>query len=85
MPVVPMVARKEPGISLLVSFFVPGVGTMINGETGKGIGILVGYFSCAVLSFLLIPIIGMIAFWVWGLVDAYQGAQRFNIAHGLMP
>ena len=85
MPVVPMVARKEPGISLLVSFFVPGVGTMINGETGKGIGILVGYFMCAVLSFLLIPIIGMIAFWIWGLVDAYQGAQRFNIAHGLMP
>lgn len=81
----PAAGRKEPAISLLVSFFVPGVGTIINGETGKGVGILVGFIVCAMLSWLLVPIAGMVALWIWGLVDAYQGAQRFNLAHGLAP
>lgn len=77
------VQRKEPWLSLLVSFFIPGVGSMINGDTRRGVGILVGYLACAALSWLLLPIAGMIAFFVWGLVDAYQGAERWNRMHGL--
>lgn len=84
-PMGPIPTRKEPAISLLISFFLPGVGSMVNGETGKGVGILIGYFACALLSWLLVPIVGMVALWVWGMVDAYQGAQRYNMAHGLMP
>ena len=81
----PAVARKEPGLALLVSFFVPGVGTIMNGETGKGVAILVGYLVCWALSWLLLPLVGVFGLWIWGMVDAYQGAQRFNMAHGLRP
>ena len=75
--------RKEPWLSLLVSFFVPGVGSIINGDTRRGLGILAGYVTCAALSWLLLPIAGMLAFFVWGLVDAYQGAEKWNRTHGL--
>lgn len=81
----PPVTRKEPAISLLVSFFLPGVGSMMNGETNKGVGILVGYIVCVFLFWLIVPAIAAVGLWVWGMVDAYQGAQRFNMAHGLMP
>lgn len=78
------VARKEPWISLLVSFFVPGVGSIINGDTSRGIGILVGYIVCFSLGFaFLLPWLAMFLIWIWGLVDAYQGAERFNRTHGL--
>ncbi len=79
-----MVAPKSPGISLLASFFVPGLGTMLNGEVNKGIGILVGYFACLFLFFLLVPLLGAMVLWIWGMVDAYQGAVRWNHAHGII-
>lgn len=80
----PYVAPKSPGISLLASFFIPGLGSMINGETGKGAGILVGYIACLVGSVLLFPLLVAAGLWVWGMVDAYQGAQRWNAQHGIM-
>lgn len=86
----PLVPRKDPAISLLVSFFVPGVGSMMNGDTNTGVGILVGYILGFVItvcgSFVIIgPFIGFpvsIGFWAWGMVDAYQGATRFNQRNG---
>ena len=80
----PVVAPKSPGISLLASFFVPGLGTMINGEVGKGVGILVGYVVSLLLAWLLLPILVMLGLWVWGMADAYQGAQRWNARHGIV-
>jgi hypothetical protein len=77
---------KSPGISLLVSFFLPGVGTIMNGETGKGAGILVGWGASVVFSvFCLLGIIAVIGLWIWGMVDAYTGAQAWNRAHGFPP
>ena len=57
----------------------------MNGETGKGVAILVGYLVCWALSWLLVPLVGVFGLWIWGMVDAYQGAQRYNMAHGLRP
>lgn len=81
--------RKEPAISLLVSFFVPGVGSMMNGDTNTGVGILVGYLAGLVLmiclGWILVGFIGLpisLGFWAWGMVDAYQGAVRYNQRNG---
>ena len=74
---------KNPAVSLLASFFIPGLGTMLNGEVGKGIGILVGYFACLFLFFLIVPLLVAVGLWVWGMVDAYQGAQQWNRRHGI--
>jgi len=79
-----MVSPKNPALSLLASFFLPGLGSMINGDVGKGIGILCGYLVSAVLVLILIGFFGLFGFWIWGMVDAYQGAQKWNARHGIL-
>ncbi|MEH6820539.1 MAG: hypothetical protein V7706_11410 [Dietzia psychralcaliphila] len=76
------VSRKEPALSLVLSFFLPGLGTLINGETGKGIGIMAGYFLGILLSVVLIGIPIMLGFWVWGMIDGYSGAKAHNLRNG---
>lgn len=78
------VAPKSPGLALLASFFIPGLGSMMNGEAGKGIGILLGYIVSWFLVIVLVGFIGLFGFWVWGMVDAYQGARKWNAAHGII-
>lgn len=85
----PPPARKEPGIALLVSFFIPGVGSMINGDVGAGVGFLGAYGFGLVLivclGWLLIGLIGLplcIGAWIWSMVHAYQGAVGRNRALG---
>ncbi len=79
-----MVAPKNPAVSLIVSFFIPGVGSMINGDAGTGIAILVLYIIGWVLVIGLIGIPLAIGAWIWGMVDAYRGAQRWNARHGII-
>lgn len=79
----PPAARKDPALMLVASLIIPGLGTILNGQPGKGIGILVGYLFGVVLSIVLIGIPIMIGFWVWGMVDAYNGAKDHNARHGL--
>jgi hypothetical protein len=57
---------------------------MINGDVAKGIGIFIGYVLSFVLVIVLVGIVGVFGFWVWGMVDAYQGARRWNAAHGIL-
>lgn len=78
------VLPKNPALSLIVSLFVPGVGSMINGDFGTGVAILVLYVVGIALSVFLIGIPLALGAWVWGLLDAYQGAQRWNRAHGII-
>lgn len=84
------VAPKNPVLALVCSFIVPGLGTIVNGEATKGMIILGSYMLSIVLSFSLAAILVGLAFlpvtlgiWVYGLIDAYRGAERFNTAHRL--
>jgi TM2 domain-containing membrane protein YozV len=79
-----VVAPKSPALAVFASFFIPGLGSMINGDVGKGIGILIGYVVSAVLAIVVIGFVGMLVFWVWGMVDGYNGAQRWNARHGII-
>jgi len=76
------VKQKDPGLAVVFSFFVTGLGQLYNGEVGKA----VAFFSAQVVSFFLMFIlIGFLtspALWIWSMVDAYQSAQRLNAAHG---
>lgn len=74
--------RKDPALMLVLSFFLPGLGTIVNGQGGKGVGIMLGYFLGALLSIILIGLPIMFGFWVWGMVDAYSGAKEHNARHG---
>jgi TM2 domain-containing membrane protein YozV len=84
LPTMP-VARKDPAVMLIASFFVPGLGTILNGEGGKGAAILIGWFffwllSWILIGFLFVPV--AMVLWIWGMVDAFAGAKNFNIRNG---
>ncbi|MCT1863931.1 hypothetical protein HMPREF3086_08405 [Dietzia sp. HMSC21D01] len=79
----PPATRKDPALMLVASLLIPGLGTMLNGRVGRGVGILAGYGVGVLLSVVLIGLPIMFGFWVWGMVDAYQGAKDHNARHGL--
>ena len=79
-----VVAAKNPAISLLVSFFLPGVGSMINGDVGTGVVILLLWLISIPLMFFFIGFFTIVGAFIWGLVDAYQGARRWNARHGIV-
>jgi TM2 domain-containing membrane protein YozV len=80
----PQVVPKNPGIALLISFFIPGVGSLYAGKVNTGVIILVGYVISWILTIILIGFVGILGFWVWGMIDAYQAAQTWNSQRGLV-
>jgi TM2 domain-containing membrane protein YozV len=82
-PPVMQVAPKNPGIALLISFFIPGVGSLYAGKTNTGVIILIGYVISWVLTIVIIGFLGVFGFWVWGMIDAYTAAQSWNRVRGI--
>ena len=41
-------------------------------------------FATALLPLLILPLLVAVGLWVWGMVDAYQGAQQWNRRHGIL-
>jgi TM2 domain-containing membrane protein YozV len=80
----PMVAPRSPAASVLCSVFIPGLGSMVNGHVGTGVAILLLNILGLVLTVVLIGFPIMLGTWIWGLVDAYKSAQRWNAAHGII-
>ena len=78
------VAPKSPGVSVLLSVFIPGLGSMVNDNAGTGAAILILNIVGWLFAIFLIGIPLAIGTWIWGLVDAYKSAQRWNRAHGII-
>ena len=72
-------AGKNPAVALILSLVIPGVGQFYNGDNKKGAIILGGYFVSWILAAAVIGFAGVIGFWVWGMIDAY------NVASGKSP
>ena len=92
----PAVTPKSPAAMLVASWFVSGLGSILNGDTERGILILAchwGAWILAVICFVTIILIPLglmfcaaaVGVWIWGVIDAYQGAQRYNVTHGYPP
>jgi TM2 domain-containing membrane protein YozV len=79
-----VVAPKNPALSLIVSFFIPGVGSMMNGDVTTGVAILVLFIVGIATSVVFVGIFLILGAWIWGMIDAYQGAQSWNRAHGIL-
>jgi hypothetical protein len=56
----------------------------VAGNTRNGLIILIGFFVSAVLTVVVIGFLGLIGFYIWGLIDAYQSAQDWNRQHGIV-
>jgi TM2 domain-containing membrane protein YozV len=69
---------------VVASFFIPGLGSMLNEKVGKGIGILACYIVSLVLVLVLVGFIAAPAVWIWGMVAANNDAHKWNRAHGIL-
>ncbi|HYS40307.1 MAG TPA: hypothetical protein VEO01_32225 [Pseudonocardiaceae bacterium] len=78
------VAPKSPGVAVLASFFIPGLGSMISGRGGMGALILCLYFVSWILTIVFIGFIGVFGFWVWGMIQGYADAVAWNRRHGII-
>ena len=85
-PPQPAVVPRSAGVAVLASFFIPGLGSMMNERAGKGTLILACYlvtWGATVVTFgflFLLPI----AVVIWGMVAGSNDAHRWNRAHGLI-
>jgi TM2 domain-containing membrane protein YozV len=62
----------------VLSFLWCGRGQIYNGQVGKGILVGVLYLACWLLFWLVLPLFGAAALWIYGMVDAYRTAENFN-------
>lgn len=79
-----MIVPKNPAIGVILSFFIPGLGTMVNGDVARGAIILGVYVLGWILAFFLIGIPILFGAWIWGMIDGYLSAQRWNAGHGIV-
>lgn len=62
----PQHAQKN-GVPALLSLFIPGLGQIVKGQTGRGIAILVG----TIIGYFIFVIPGLIIH-IWQIADAYN-------------
>jgi signal peptidase I len=78
--------KRKPILAFLLSLVSPGLGQIYNGQLGKGLLYLVGFFlTYIILSFLLLKFYGMICyliimigFFVFIVLDALRGALKLK-------
>lgn len=77
--------HKEPILSLVLSFFIPGLGQVYNGQLVKGIVIFALYVFLWIVSgalmFVLIGFCTMVLpllLWLYAIYDAYSVAGKIN-------
>jgi TM2 domain-containing membrane protein YozV len=73
------VETKSKGLAAFLSLIFPGLGQLYNGRIGRGLTfILVSIFSiflmAGLIGFLIYPLV-----WLYGIVDAYNGAKMINV------
>jgi TM2 domain-containing membrane protein YozV len=59
----------------------------MNGDVGVGVTILVLCWLVLPITALITCGIGLVFYpvvWIWALIDAYTGAQRWNARHGFI-
>jgi TM2 domain-containing membrane protein YozV len=78
------VQPHSAALGVVASFFIPGLGSMLNEKVGKGIGILACYIVSLVLVLVLVGFIAAPAVWIWGMVAANNDAHKWNRAHGIL-
>ena len=71
-------ARKEPIVSVILSFVFPGLGQFYNGQSTKGIYFIILAVVSIILTVILIGGLIYLLIWLWSIIDAYNSAEKFN-------
>ena len=72
------VERKNPVLAAILSFILPGIGQIYNGQINEGIVFIIAAITCNFLRYLLIGYPLYIAVWIFGIIDAYNVAKKIN-------
>ena len=78
------VAPKSPAQAVVLSLFIPGLGSMTSGAAGIGTLILGCYIVSWILTLVLIGFILAPAVWIWGMIHAHGAARQWNLNHGII-
>ena len=71
--------KKSEALAIILSFFIPGLGQIVMGETGKGVLMLILAIVGAVLTTACIGVLIYIPVWIWSIVDAYNLVKEYNL------
>jgi TM2 domain-containing membrane protein YozV len=90
---------KEPILSWFLSFAIPGVGQIYNGDKVKGTCFLIGAFACYLGMYVPsidhyltedeaavvgFSMLGYLTLWIWSQIDAPIRANKINLEHGYL-
>lgn len=70
--------RKEPLLSLILSFLIPGLGQIYNGQATKGFLLIIAAIVSVVLAYVCIGFLTYLIVWFYAMYDAYVIAERIN-------
>ena len=65
-------------VGLIVNLFVPGVGTIVAGNTKTGVWQLILCIVGFVLSFVLVGIPLLVGVWIWALIWSIKHLQAVS-------
>ncbi|MDQ4106262.1 MAG: DUF5683 domain-containing protein [Actinomycetota bacterium] len=74
---------KNAGVAAVLSFLIPGLGQIYNGQILKGLIIVVVQLINVALTNVLIGFIFYPIVLVYAVYDAYNAANRINARQGL--
>ena len=77
-PAAAMMQKKSAGVAVILSFFLPGLGQIYNGQIGKGIILIILSVVFWLLSSIVIGIPFYIILWIYGMYNAYSTANKIN-------
>ena len=72
---------KNPGIAVLLSFFLPGGGNLYAGSTAAGVVLLICWFVSWLFMLAAMPVFLIV--WIVGMATAYGAAVKFNQRNGV--
>lgn len=72
------VSTKNEGLAAILSFFLPGLGQMYNGEISKGVLLMIIQVVNIILMFVIIGLFTYLLVWGYSIVDAYTTAKGIN-------
>ena len=65
--------KKDKTLAGVLSFLIPGLGQIYNGQVAKGIVLFIAY-----IAGLVCFIVPGVILWIIGIVDAVQQAKEIN-------
>jgi len=69
---------KNPGTATVLSYLITGLGQVYNGQIAKGLFLVFLQLMNIALLYVLIGYVSFILPWIYGIVEVYRGAERFN-------